>query len=204
MIIKLFSMVPMRAWIYLACAVMAIGAAVTFHLKLEHAALAKQAQHYEVVLREQRDGYEKQIQAAHDTAQATLDKINGDWKAAFARQKQEDEALAAQHQKQIATLKEGFDRYVTPAQLARCPDVPRGYLVRRADAAAYANGSAETAGPPATAELDQPSGFPFAALWPIDIDAAAAYRSCRERVTQWERWGEDVDRWKDEVQAALK
>lgn len=204
MIWALFKMVPMRAWIYGAIAVMVVGVLTGLHLQLENKALAKQAAHHAIELRELRDSYQKQIQDAHDVAQKTLNKVNDDWKAAFARHQVEDAQLAAQRQKQITTLKEGFDRYVTPAQLHRCPDVPRGYLVRRADAASYANGAAEAAGPPPQAgELDQPSGVPFAALWPIDVDAAGAYRECRARVAEWERWGGDVDRWREQVQSAL-
>lgn len=204
MIAALFKMVPMRWWIYGACAALLIGIVTGWHLESVHKHVAAQKAKDEIAMREQRDKYEKQIQDAHDAAQKTLNQVNADWKAAFARHEQEDARAAAQRQKQLASLKEGFDRYVTPAQLHRCPDVPRGYLVRRADAASYANGAAEAAGPPPpAAELDQPSGVPFAALWPIDVDAAGAYRECRARVDQWERWGADVDRWRDQVQAAL-
>jgi uncharacterized membrane-anchored protein YhcB (DUF1043 family) len=153
----MLGLIPLRVWIYLGIAVAVIAALTGLHLRLQHKALAKQAQHYEVQLREQRDGFQKQMQDAHDIAQTTLDKINADWKAAFARHEEEDAALARQRAKQVATLMEGFDRYVTPAQLARCPDVPRGYLVRRADAAAYANGAAEAAGPPPAASRARPA-----------------------------------------------
>lgn len=207
MIFAALKLVPMKWWIGLALFVMYTGGLVTVMLKHEHTVLAKEKAAHAIQLREVRDTFQGQIQRAHDQAQKTLDGVNAEWQASWEQHTKDDTARATKTAAQAQTLKDPkeFDRYVTPAQLHRCPDVPRGYLLRRADAAAYANGATEAAGPPPQAsELDQPSGIPFAALWPVDVDAAGAYRSCRERVGEWERWGADVDRWRGEVQTALE
>lgn len=95
----------------------------------------------------------------------------------------------------LAALKGAFPSYVTPTQLARCDDVPRGLLRYGADLAAFANGG-DPAGPLASAAADDsPSGVSVPALADALAGQADAYRACRVRVTAWERHATDLNRW---------
>lgn len=156
-------------------------------------------------LENQRQLYQSQIQAARDAGQAKLDALGVEFRKEQLARAADHAAAEKRHQAAIASLKEGFANYVTPLQLSRCSDVPRGYLVRRANAASYANGGAESAGPPASAaSFDEPSGVSLAALDATDVEAAGAYRSCRNLVAEWEDWGARVERLYAGVQQAIQ
>jgi len=204
--------IPPKAYIAAAVALILLG----LHLSLEGRALAKRdADHAAAVtalkaahaaeLEQIRLAFQKQIKDARDAAQAQLDDLGAQLRASDQARETERQAAETKRLADLVAMKKGFQAYVSPIQIARCADVPRGYLVRRANAAAYANGVADTAGPPASpASLDEPSGVSLATVDAVDIDAAGAFRACRERVLDWERYGDQVDRYVTRLKSILE
>lgn len=186
--------VPLKAWLVLA----AFAAVVGLHFVLEARALAGNDAKWEAKLVDrlaaQKRAFERQIQDARDAAQKKLDALRDD---NAKLQRERDAALKAAEARRIeavANLKKGFAHYVTPLQLSRCSDIPRGFLLFGADAAAYANGGNPPVAPPAPdLALDAPSGVSLDALAGTVAEQAGAFRQCRERVLAWETWARDVD-----------
>jgi hypothetical protein len=150
---------------------------------------------------------------ADDIAQDALDGL-----AASLIQQQLDreaELQAAEERRLDDLAKLKGKAHVTPVEAARCPDVPRSYLLFRAAAAAYANGADDPA-PAAAGAIpsDAPSGVSLApvdgapAVGPVlsetDTGQAGAYRVCAERNKAWLKYKADVDAYSLEVTRILK
>jgi hypothetical protein len=198
----IFARIPWQVYAVLAVVLLLVG----IHLTLQHRALERQARDFEIEKSEitkeyedrlslQKANFQKQIEDARAVAQAKLDEMGVELRALNETREKERREAEKRRLADLAKLKSGFANYVSPLQLSRCIDVPRGYLVRREAAAAFANGRTESAEPPASpSELDQPSGISLAAVDAIDAEAAGAYRACRDRVLEWEQWADDAER----------
>lgn len=104
----------------------------------------------------------------------------------------------------VAAIEGKFHAFVTPTQLARCPDVPRGFLRYWAGTAAFANGGENPAPPAAGAHVDDaPSGIPIPALAGTLAGQAGAYKACSERNASWVKYHEQVNEWAKEVNRIL-
>lgn len=194
--------IPLKVYL-IAGAIAALLAADFWHV---HVAVEAEASRGKAQLVAQAAAFQKQIKDARDAAQARLDALEL-YNKALAEQRDAAVKLAEQRRVQaIANLKKGFQNYVTPLQLSRCPDVPRGFLLFGADAATYANGGSDNppAAPASAVALDPPSGVSLAALADTVADQAGAYRACRTRVDQWEQWGKDVDVYVSKLQFIFK
>ncbi len=132
---------------------------------------------------------------ADEAAQAQLDALAGELIAAQLDVNRAEEEARQAKAAHLAALNQRAPNYVSALQYSRCPDVPRGYLVLRADAAAFANG-AQDAGPPVAAgeSLDARSGVSLAPvaglslagpfLSDTDIAQAAAFREVKRRLDE--------------------
>jgi hypothetical protein len=122
-----------------------------------------------------------------------------------AQRDRELKAKDAERLQQINDLKKRIPTYVSPASTRSCPDVPRGYLLFRADAAARANSAGAPAGPESTAELeDTPSGVSLSTLAETDAGQADAYRACADRDAAWLKYEADVEAWAEKVRQILR
>lgn len=122
---------------------------------------------------------------------------------------------AAKHARDLAALQRKVPTYVTRVQADRCTDVPRGYLLLRRDAAAFANGAADgLAAPAPAAPDDSPSGVSLAPvagepasgtyLADTDVAQAAAFRSLAQRLKDTDVWAESVLTWCNVTITTLK
>lgn len=141
------------------------------------------------------------IVAATQTAFHT---ISGKYDA--LKQKAElDAKLAAE--KLTAALAKQKARLIhdlTPAAVARCPDLPFGYLVHRFNAAhQVARGDDATAPEPAGESAAASTGVSIADLAQLDDDQAGAYKACRERVSAWEKREAAWQSWLVDVNNAI-
>ena len=187
---KLLGSISLKTWLVIGV----IAALVLLHFDLEHRAVEAQKM-TDAKAEAARDKARAAAQAKVDlAAQQKLDAL-----ATQLVQAQLDvqEAQAARDQaaaRLAAALKERSNTYVTPIQNARCPDVPRGYLMLRADAAAFANGASDARPSAPTGEsLDARSGVSLAPvagepdvtgpfLSDTDIAQATAFRDLKQRL----------------------
>lgn len=188
---------------YVLMAAVAIAAAVAFGAR-ERAIGYKQAVDAYSVAEKKREDAWLDLMAKRQVAFNALEKKYAELSAQRDR---ELVAKDAQRLAELAALKKRIPAYVTPASTRSCPDVPRSYLLFRADAAAFAN--RETGAIPAAsaaARGDAPetaSGVSLAELAGTDADQAGAYRACAERVEGWLKYKADVDAWLVDVKRVL-
>lgn len=193
------SKIPARVWLYLGLA----AALALWHFDLQHKAVeaavaANEAKHQKTDLA--RALAQKK---ANDAAQAKLDDLAG---RLVQAQLDENDAQAARDAADSAlaqALNERSRTYVTPTQNARCPDVPRGFLLLWADAAAYANGASDarpSAAPGESADarsgvsLAPVIGQPLAGPYLSDtLDAAAvAFRQLKAKLDDERRAADNL------------
>lgn len=185
---KLFGMIPAKAWPYIGLAV----ALMLLHLDLEHravqAAVAKnEAKHAKI---------DAERAAAQKKADALAQKKLDDARTQNVQlQLDRNDELAAAEAKRVADLadlRKRMPAYVSHLTLPDA-DVPRGYILWRSAAAAFANG-ADGAAPPGPAEgsLDGPSGIPFATLAETDAAQADAFRAAVAWGRGWQTYARDL------------
>jgi hypothetical protein len=122
----------------------------------------------------------KAQKAVDDLAQKGVDTANRVALDAQAAAVKSEAARAAAEAERDAALKQRSSTYVTATQNARCPDVPRGYLMLRADAAAFANGADGKPQDAAAGEsLDARSGVSLAPV--VGATVSGTYLSDTDR-----------------------
>lgn len=141
---------------------------------------------------------------ADDKAQAELNALQARMVAQQLDHENELQEAETLRLAGLAALKGRFAAYVSPLQLSRCPDVPRGFLRYWADTASFANGGNPPAAPASQATLDPPSGVPLPAVSDTLAEQAGAYRACADRQAGWLKYQKDVEDWAGEVQGILK
>jgi hypothetical protein len=206
LVIGFLRRVPKEAWIAFGCA----AALVVVHLALVGDAVSKataaERARGAAALERQKAAFEKQIKDSRDLAQAELEAL----RTSYEKQRAEREAeIAARDKKfraEMKSLKEKINAYLPTPQLARCTDLPRGFLLFGAHAATYANGGPEIpAAPGASPELaDTPSGVPVPTYTETVGDQAGAFRACRQRVLDWEQYGRDVTGYLEKFSAIFQ
>lgn len=173
-------------WVY------AIAAAVAFHFYDRGAYADRQVEAAKVAWAASQKRAQERGDAIANAKLAELQRqVDSNREHAQAKLEAQEKDAAAK----LAALKGAFPRYVTPTQLARCPDVPRGLLRYGADLAAFANGGDPAGTPPAADADDAPSGVSVPAIADALAGQAGAYRSCRDRVAAWEQHATDLNRW---------
>jgi hypothetical protein len=189
---------------YVLMAAVAIAAAVAFGAH-ERAIGYKEAVDAYAIQEKKRDDAYLALMARRQTAFSALEKKYSELSA------QHDRELVAkdgQRMAELAALKKRIPTYVTKASTRSCPDVPRSYLLFRADAAAFANRQASAIAPAAAAAsgdaAQTASGISLDDLSGADADQAGSYRACAERDEAWLKYKADVEAYVADVQRVLK
>lgn len=190
-------LVPTSVWIGLAAAVALLGLvwAIDHRGEVRGAARVQAAWDADKLARERA------------TALANAELADAGYQA-----KRKADALAAllEHEKEQAAaaraaLANRKDAYVAPALTKSCPDVPRGYLLWRSAAAAYANGADFPPAPnPSDLSLAFPSGVSLGTLSDTDLAQAAAFRDALQWGNGWKQYAANVGDYCDAVIAAAK
>jgi hypothetical protein len=178
-------------WQVYAILAVVVGLGIA-HVSLVREAVARNDAKWVGRLEEQK----RRQDAADAKAKHEIAALQSLYTEATARHEASLKAVQSQRLQELTKLKERLAAYVTPLQLARCNDVPRGYLLFRSDAAAFANsrpiaGAAEAPADP----VDSPSGVSLESLAEADAAQAAAYRTCADRDAAWRKYHMSVEEW---------
>lgn len=189
-------MIPWQVWAILG----ALAAAVVYTLWIDHRAYERGERHatekYERIRLAEREAQIKADQAASFALSQLTERLD---RARVDEEKRLQDAEIARRD-EVKRLEGRFHALVSATQLARCPDVPRGFLRFWTEASAFANGRVDSAPAPASAEsLDPPSGVPLPAVASTITGQAGAYKACAERQAGWLKYHEQVNEWAKEV-----
>lgn len=205
----MFALAPFLAFFdtklgrYVLMAAVAVAAAVAFAAH-ERAIGYKEAVDEAAVAEKKREDAYLALMAKR---QAAFNALERKYAALSAQRDRELVAKDTQRLAELAALKKRIPSYVTPASTRSCPDVPRSYLLFRADAAAFANrqtGAIAPAGAAASGDAPETaSGVSLSDLAGTDADQASAYRACAERDEGWLKYKDDVEAWLVDVKRVL-
>jgi hypothetical protein len=197
-IILAFFDTPLGKWILIAA--VAIAAAIAFgtHERSVGYRLAMDQ------IDEQRRKEETEYLRIMGVRQAAYNALQAKFQALTAQHEVELKAAEQKRLDDLAALKKGIPDYVSAEATRSCPDVPRGYLMFRASAAAFANSTRASPAADAGAHAaDAPSGVSLSTLADTDAGQAGAYRACVERQSGWLKYRDDVEAWAAEVSRIL-
>lgn len=172
---KVFGLLPLRDWLWIGLVI----ALIALHLDLCHRDVVK------AVAAVKAEAAKKQAES-DTTANTRFDKLaeqtaKEQVAASQAHQQSED-----QHAKDLAALHARQAEYMGTLLLAAVPDVPRDYLLFRADAATFANGGSPAAARRPEQIAPESSGVSFGSLAEADVAQADAYRSAVDWGRQWQ------------------